>query len=40
MDLGVDGIITDRPDWLHELMAERGPKLPKRYRAPLGSVLS
>lgn len=36
MDLSVDGI----PDWLRELMAERGLKLPKRYRDPHGSLLS
>lgn len=39
MDLGVDGIITDQPDQLRDLMEERGLKLPKQYRAPHGSVL-
>jgi glycerophosphoryl diester phosphodiesterase len=33
IDDGVDGIITDYPDALREVMAERGFKLPKRYRA-------
>jgi len=31
MDLGVDGIITDYPTRLREVMAERGLKLPKAY---------
>jgi glycerophosphoryl diester phosphodiesterase len=31
MDIGVDGIITDRPDLLRAIMAERHLKLPKRY---------
>lgn len=40
MDKGVDGIITDYPDRLRELMGDRGLKLPKAYksrttRAPL-----
>jgi glycerophosphoryl diester phosphodiesterase len=34
MDAGVDGIITNYPDRLRALMAERGLKLPKRYEAP------
>ncbi|GAA4869831.1 glycerophosphodiester phosphodiesterase family protein [Saccharopolyspora cebuensis] len=34
MDAGVDGIITDHPDRLRELMADRRLKLPKRYPAP------
>ncbi|WP_166847283.1 glycerophosphodiester phosphodiesterase family protein [Isoptericola sp. BMS4] len=34
MDMGVDGIITDRPDVLRDLMAERHLKLPKPYQAP------
>jgi glycerophosphoryl diester phosphodiesterase len=38
-DLGVDGIITDRPDLLRQVMAERDFKLPKQYRAPHGSIL-
>ncbi|MFD1938643.1 glycerophosphodiester phosphodiesterase [Nonomuraea mangrovi] len=32
MDDGVDGIITDYPDRLRQLMAERGFKLPRQYR--------
>jgi glycerophosphoryl diester phosphodiesterase len=31
IDDGVDGIITDYPDRLRQVMAERGFKLPKRY---------
>ena len=31
MDLGVDGIITDYPSRLRDVMAERGLKLPKAY---------
>ncbi len=31
MDMGVDGIITDRPDHMRDLMAERGMRLPKAY---------
>jgi glycerophosphoryl diester phosphodiesterase len=34
MDAGVDGIITNYPDRLRELMAERGLKLPKPVREP------
>jgi glycerophosphoryl diester phosphodiesterase len=34
MDTGVDGLITDHPDRLRELMAQRGLKLPKAYPAP------
>lgn len=34
MDLGVDGLITDRPDRLRDLMAERGLKLPRQYFQP------
>ncbi|GAA2590533.1 glycerophosphodiester phosphodiesterase family protein [Actinomadura fulvescens] len=33
IDDGVDGIITDHPDRLRALMAERGLKLPRRYHA-------
>ncbi|MEU8001387.1 glycerophosphodiester phosphodiesterase family protein [Catellatospora sp. NPDC049111] len=33
MDMGVDGIITDYPNRVRELMAERGMKLPKAYDA-------
>lgn len=31
MDLGVDGIITDYPNVLRDLMAERGLALPRQY---------
>lgn len=34
MDAGVDGLITDYPDRLRELMADRGLKLPKPAREP------
>jgi glycerophosphoryl diester phosphodiesterase len=34
MDLGVDGIITDYPNRVRDLMAERGMRLPKAYPAP------
>ncbi|SBT68589.1 glycerophosphoryl diester phosphodiesterase [Micromonospora sediminicola] len=33
MDLGVDGVITDYPNRVRQLMAERGMRLPKAYRA-------
>jgi glycerophosphoryl diester phosphodiesterase len=36
MDAGVDGIITDYPDRLRTLMAERGLELPKPVREPRG----
>ncbi|MEU9824209.1 glycerophosphodiester phosphodiesterase family protein [Micromonospora chersina] len=32
MDLGVDGIITNHPDRVRQLMAERGMRLPKAYQ--------
>ncbi|MEW2359356.1 glycerophosphodiester phosphodiesterase family protein [Spirillospora sp. NPDC029432] len=32
IDDGVDGIITDRPDVLRAVMAERGMRLPRAYR--------
>ncbi|MFJ4323124.1 glycerophosphodiester phosphodiesterase family protein [Streptomyces tricolor] len=32
MDLGVDGIITDHPDRVRRIMAERGMPLPRSYR--------
>ena len=32
MDAGVDGLITDYPDRLRTLMAERGLQLPKPER--------
>jgi glycerophosphoryl diester phosphodiesterase len=31
MDIGVDGIITDLPNVVRDIMADRGYKLPKRY---------
>lgn len=34
IDDGVDGLITDYPDRLREVMADRGLKLPKRYPGP------
>jgi len=34
MDAGVDGLITDYPDRLRELMADRGLRLPRAYDAP------
>ncbi|RYU14780.1 glycerophosphodiester phosphodiesterase family protein [Nocardioides iriomotensis] len=34
MDKGVDGLITDYPDRLRELMADRGYQLPRAYREP------
>jgi glycerophosphoryl diester phosphodiesterase len=34
MEIGVDGIITDRPDLLRTIMAERGYRLPRAYRPP------
>ena len=34
MDDGVDGLITDYPDRLREVMKQRGLDLPKRYPAP------
>ncbi|MER6348023.1 glycerophosphodiester phosphodiesterase family protein [Streptomyces sp. NPDC001595] len=33
MDLGVDGVITDYPDRVRRLMAERGMRLPKAYES-------
>ncbi|WP_155373904.1 glycerophosphodiester phosphodiesterase family protein [Catellatospora vulcania] len=33
MDMGVDGIITDYPNRVRELMAERSMRLPKAYQA-------
>ncbi|MGI5206103.1 glycerophosphodiester phosphodiesterase family protein [Spirillospora sp. CA-108201] len=32
MDMGVDGIITDYPDRVRQIMAERGMRLPKAYQ--------
>ncbi len=31
VDIGVDGLITDRPDLLREVLAERGYRLPRSY---------
>lgn len=38
MDDGVDGIITDYPDRLREVMAERSLKLPKQYTLEPGAA--
>jgi glycerophosphoryl diester phosphodiesterase len=35
---GVDGIITDYPDRLREVMAEHSMKLPKQYPLEPGAV--
>ncbi|GAA2096012.1 glycerophosphodiester phosphodiesterase family protein [Actinomadura alba] len=32
MDMGIDGIITDYPNRVREIMAERGMRLPKSYK--------
>jgi glycerophosphoryl diester phosphodiesterase len=32
--VGVDGLITDRPDLLRQVMADRGLKLPRSYSGP------
>ncbi|WP_456598858.1 glycerophosphodiester phosphodiesterase family protein [Blastococcus sp. SYSU DS0616] len=32
--IGVDGLITDRPDLLREILAERGFRLPRAYQPP------
>jgi glycerophosphoryl diester phosphodiesterase len=34
IDIGVDGLITDRPDLLREVMADNGLRLPRAYRQP------
>jgi glycerophosphoryl diester phosphodiesterase len=34
MDMGIDGIITDYPNRVRDIMAERGMRLPKAYPAP------
>jgi len=39
MDLGVDGLITDRPDVLRDLMATRGLELPTAYRDPAAGTV-
>lgn len=36
MDKGVDGLITDYPNRLRELMTDRGMRLPRPYHAPAG----
>ncbi len=36
ISLGVDGLITDFPDRLRDLLNERGHALPRRYDAPKG----
>jgi glycerophosphoryl diester phosphodiesterase len=32
MDMGVDGVITDYPNRVRQIMAERGMPLPRAYR--------
>jgi len=32
MDLGVDGIITNYPNRVRQIMADRGMRLPKAYQ--------
>ncbi|WP_328816176.1 glycerophosphodiester phosphodiesterase family protein [Nonomuraea cypriaca] len=39
IDMGIDGIITDYPNLVREIMAERGMRLPKAYE-PRSSALS
>ncbi|MEV6593319.1 glycerophosphodiester phosphodiesterase family protein [Streptomyces acidicola] len=34
MDMGIDGIITDYPNRVRDIMTERGMRLPKAYPAP------
>ena len=34
IDAGVDGLITNYPDRLRTILAERGYKLPRTYEAP------
>ncbi|WSA74749.1 glycerophosphodiester phosphodiesterase family protein [Streptomyces sp. NBC_01799] len=34
MDMGIDGIITDYPNRVRDIMADRGMRLPKAYPAP------
>ena len=31
IDTGIDGLITDRPDRLREVMADNGFRLPEKY---------
>jgi glycerophosphoryl diester phosphodiesterase len=37
MDTGVDGLVTDYPDRLRDVMAERSLKLPKEYTLTPGA---
>lgn len=37
MGAGVDGLITDFPDRLRDVMAKRSLKLPKQYTLTLGA---
>ncbi len=39
MGLGVDGLITDVPDELRDLMAQRGYRLPRQYQDPRARVV-
>ncbi|MFD6419730.1 glycerophosphodiester phosphodiesterase family protein [Streptomyces sp. NPDC060194] len=34
VDMGVDGVITDYPDRVREILADRGMRLPRAYPAP------
>jgi glycerophosphoryl diester phosphodiesterase len=36
IDAGVDGMITNYPDRLRSILAERGYKLPRTYEQPIG----
>jgi glycerophosphoryl diester phosphodiesterase len=40
MDVGVDGLITDYPNVLRDVMAERSLKLPKQYTLAPGASAS
>lgn len=39
LDLGVDGLITNRPEVLRDLMSERGLRLPRTYRSPYAGIV-
>ena len=39
MGLGVDGLITDVPDELRDLMAQRGYALPRQYQDPQAGIV-